>query len=115
MIATRKANSYDKKDEEEDDSGAAGGSVGGSTPMPKEGDNGGHTRSTSPDSDGDSAAPTQVADSQGNSVEIRLNGSAPKVGRPRLDRTKQKQQAKATPKAYNQGMCLRGLLRDKDV
>ncbi|ETI46181.1 hypothetical protein F443_09409 [Phytophthora nicotianae P1569] len=115
MIATRKDTSDDKMDDDEDDSGAAGGSVGGSTPSPKEGVNEGYTRSTSPDSDGDSATPTQVADSPVGSVEIRLNGSAPKVGRPRLKCTKLKQQAKAALKEYNQGMRLRGLLRDKDV
>ncbi|ETM45965.1 hypothetical protein L914_09092 [Phytophthora nicotianae] len=115
MIATRKDTSDDKMDDDEDDSGAAGGSVGGSTPSPKEGVNEGYTRSTSPDSDGDSATPTQVANSPVGSVEIRLNGSAPKVGRPRLKCTKLKQQAKAALKEYNQGMRLRGLLRDKDV
>ncbi|KUF86981.1 Ankyrin-2 [Phytophthora nicotianae] len=103
MIATRKDTSDDKMDDDEDDSGAAAGSVGGSTPSPKEGVNEGYTRSTSPDSDGDSATPTQVADSPVGSVEIRLNGSAPKVGRPRLKCTKLKQQAKAALKEYNQG------------
>lgn len=56
-----------------------------------------------------------MADSQGNSAEIRLNEPTPTDGRPRLDRTKPKQQAKAALKEFNQCIRLRGPLRDKDV
>ncbi|ETN13438.1 hypothetical protein PPTG_08268 [Phytophthora nicotianae INRA-310] len=46
-------------------------------------------------------------------VEIKLNSRVIPVGRPRLNRKEQR--AKADLKEYNQGMKLRGLLRDRDV
>ncbi|ETL45945.1 hypothetical protein L916_04076 [Phytophthora nicotianae] len=48
-------------------------------------------------------------------VEIKLNSRVIPVGRPRLNRKEQRAKAKADLKEYNQGMKLRGLLRDRDV
>lgn len=48
-------------------------------------------------------------------VKIKLNSRVVPVGRPRLNRKEQRAKAKADLKEYNQGMKLRGLLRDRDV
>ncbi|KAI9997564.1 hypothetical protein PInf_001484 [Phytophthora infestans] len=92
--------------------GAAGDSVADNTSRKADDDAGGRAR----DEDQDSDIPTsQLADTHAVGAEIRLNGTAQKVGRPRTNRANQKQKAKAALKEYNQGTHLRGLLRDKDV
>ncbi|KAF4039331.1 hypothetical protein GN244_ATG08464 [Phytophthora infestans] len=60
-------------------------------------------RARDEDEDSDSP-PTQLADTHAVGVEIRLNGAAPKVGRPRTNCGNQKQKAKAALKEYTQGM-----------
>ncbi|KAG1686245.1 hypothetical protein DVH05_007056 [Phytophthora capsici] len=101
-----------KKDDENAAPGAAGDSVADNNSRNADDDAGGRSRDADEDSD---SPPTQLADTHAVGVEIRLNGAAPKVGRPRTNRTNQKQKAKAVLKEYNQGMRLRGLLRGKDV
>ncbi|KAG1698285.1 hypothetical protein DVH05_015274 [Phytophthora capsici] len=49
------------------------------------------------------------------SVQIKLNERVVPVGRPRLNRKKPRAKAKSDLKEYNQGMKLRGLLRERDV
>jgi len=61
-------------------------------------------------------APTHSSKATGSTrVQIKLNASVVPVGRPRLNRNKQRAKAKADLKEYNKGMKLRGLLRDRDV
>ncbi|ETP05459.1 hypothetical protein F441_17928, partial [Phytophthora nicotianae CJ01A1] len=48
-------------------------------------------------------------------VKIKLNSRIVPVERPRLNRKEQRAKAEADLKEYNQGMKLRGLLRDRDV